>query len=232
MNGVMKLLWLLLYINSLYGGVAGFSATPPPGDVSLAREQIGEIISRNNANNNLDLNDSALGQCIDNLIAKAKPENKVFDPTAVAGTWQVVHAPHLAFLSNLALSKLRPVQYYLTKDMKMSSSVRYNSFIFGYGWLSTAGYYNISPGNKNVNIIWDKVWWNPEYLERPTPPEDGFLPGLIQTLGIVGFSEPLSVFPVAYVDESIVTFNFLGVKITATKVKDPLPALYVKAEDQ
>ena len=210
-------------------GLSTRSAPP-----NTARQEIASLVRQNGNDLGANLNDPTLGKCIDQLLEESSsiPETKVFDPISVAGCWQVIHAPHLAALSNFALSKFRPIQYYLTDDLKMASSVRYNSFVFGYGWLSTSGYYEIdTENNGNVKIVWDKAWWNPEFLDRPTPPEDGFLPGLIQSLGTAGFIESLSVFPIGYVDEDLVVFYFSGLKITAAKIPDPKPALCVKAQE-
>jgi len=192
------------------------------------RQHIEKILSSDEP---IELNDAVLGAHISDLLSEATEETKVFNPANVAGTWQVVHAPHLAFLSNFVLSKFRPIEYYLEADGKIASSVRYNSFVAGYGWLSTAGYYDVDPQNGNVRIVWDRCWWSTGYLDRPTPPEDGFLAPLIQSLGMIGFLEGLSFFPIGYVDETLATFYFFGLRITATKVEEPQPSIYVGADE-
>jgi hypothetical protein len=164
---------------------------------------------------NVELNDPELGQALERVKEAAIASDKIFDPEAVAGTWRVVHAPHLDFLSNFALTKFPTIEYYLTGDGKMASSVQYRSNIFGEGWLNTAGYYRVEESTGNVRIVFDKTWWNIGLSPRPTPPEEGDFPQLIQSLGEIGFMENLSFFPIEYVDEKLAIFKFFGFAITA-----------------
>ena len=181
-----------------------------------------------------ELDDKELGDALKELELSVVDEDcyRTFDPSAVAGTWTVIHAPHIAALSKLALAKFRPIEYYLTQDMKMASSVRYKSLFGGnHGWLSTSGFYKIDPENGNVVIVWDKAWWNAvDDSGRPTPPKEGIFADLIQTLGMIGFIEELSFFPIKYVDEDIAIFKFFFFTITALRIPDPKPALYVSHE--
>lgn len=217
---------LLLGVNSSWV-VNGFSLGTSRLDE--ARQRISDIIGSNGGIIKLD--DGILGASIDDLLAEATDKNKIFNPENVAGTWRVVHAPHLAFLSNIVLAKFNPIEYHLSTDGKMASSVRYNSFIAGYGWFCTSGSYHIDPTNGNVRITWDKCWWNTEYLARPTPAEEGTWPSLIQSIGMVGFIQRLSFFPIAYVDNDLVTFYFFGFSITACRADDPQPGIFVSRRD-
>ena len=143
----------------------------------------------------------------------------------VAGTWRVVHAPHLYFLANFALAKFRPIEYRLTGNQEMAASVQYRSLLGNFrGWLSTSGTYDMestTTGNGKpgvlVRIVWDKCWWNIGEKSRPTSPQDGDFANIIQFLGMIGFIELLSFFPIRYVDDELAIFTFFGLRITAAK---------------
>ena len=171
-----------------------------------------------------ELNDPDLGNALERLREASRLTDTTFEPKAVAGRWRVVHAPHLAFLSKFVLCKFQPIEYYLTSDGRMAASVRYKSSIFGEGWLSTAGYYTTE--GSTVRIVWNQTWWNNSPMERPSPPEEGFQADLIQSLGEIGFIEPLSFFPIQYVDEDLAIFKFFGFTITASRFDKSTTSLY------
>ena len=218
--------------------------------VVQARKQIADRLlqddQRADQNSRIELNDSELGSYISNLLSICLQEEesnqnansgafasnnfRSFEPVQVAGTWRVVHAPHLWFLAKFALAKFRPIEYCLTADGTMASYVRYQSFVGDYqGWLCTSGTYRLDEENNGdlnnqqpplVRIVWDKCWWNIGNTERPTVPEKGDFATWIQELGMIGFIEPLSFFPILYVDDKLVVFSFFGLQITAAKILD------------
>jgi hypothetical protein len=180
------------------------------------------------------LDDATVGSLLKELQSTPERDNhRSFDPRAVAGTWRVIHAPHLAALSRLFLARISPIEYHLTKEGQMASSVQYAVPIVNrVGWLCTSGYYTVEPTSGTVQIVWDRAWWNADQRARPTPPEEGIFPASIQRLGMFGFIERLSLFPIDYVDEEIAIFRFLGLKITAMKQQtNPEPDIFVARAD-
>lgn len=171
------------------------------------------------------LDDGTLGKWVKELESSADESTVVFDPAAVAGMWRVIHAPHISLLSKL-FARFSPIEYHLTSNLKMTSCVKYTTGDAA-GWLCTAGFYTVEPSSGNVKIVWDQAWWNVEERDRPTPPEQGIFPATIQKLGEIGFIEPLSFFPVKYVDQDFAIFQFFGFTITAMKQPNPKPALFV-----
>ena len=105
--------------------------------------------------------------------------------------------------------------------------MRYDSSIFGGGWLCTDGFLENAqlagePASR-VRIVWERIWWQPGGDAR-APPTDPDAPGsaalrpLVQALGRLGFIEPLSVFPVRYVDQRLAVFNFQAFTVTTTRL--------------
>ena len=174
------------------------------------------------------LDDERLGKLISRLLESTGDQSTLqFDPKAVAGMWRVIHAPHIAFLSKL-YARFSPIEYHLTEDLNMTSCVKYVTSVGNAsGWLCTSGYYTMEPEKNLVRIVWSRAWWNADKRDRPTPPEQGRYPATIQRLGEIGFIEPLSFFPVKYVDEEFAIFQFFGFTITAMKQPDPHPAILV-----
>lgn len=177
--------------------------------------------------NGASRSDAALGAEIKSLLATAPPPVAAVDWSKVAGTWRVVHAPHIDTLSKLALATF-DIQYHITADGGIGSYVRYHSPFVGAGWLCTDGTIenevDSSPQDPpSVRIVWDRVWWVPKDDYRrgpPTDPEanDVVLRDVVQAIGKAGFIESLSVFPVRYVDESLGIFNFQA--FTVSTVRD------------
>ena len=169
------------------------------------------------------LDDSNLGDFLKTLESTADESNLRFDPKEVAGMWRVIHAPHIEFLSKL-FAQFTPIEYHLTPDLKMTSCVKYTTSMANTsGWLCTSGFYTVEASTGKVKIVWNKAWWNADERERPTPPEEGTFAAIIQTLGKIGFIEPLSFFPVKYVDKDFAIFQFFGFTISAMKQPKPKP---------
>ena len=219
----------IVIISFLLAYKASALLAPSPATArSETKRQIREYVR---AQESMALNDRTLGEWVKALQSAADDSTLSFDPTTVAGMWQVIHAPHIAFLSSM-FGRFSPIEYHLTKDSKMASCVKYCTNIgSSKGWLCTSGYYyteDSSTNTGNVRIVWDKAWWNAEDRKRPTPPEQGIFPQSIQKLGEIGFIEPLSFFPIKYVDNEFCIFQFFGFTITAMKKPNPKPAIFVK----
>lgn len=64
----------------------------------------------------------------------------VADLPSWRGTWKISHAPHIETLGALLFSSFPSVEYHFTtNDGRMVSQVRYESGLFGSGWLSADG---------------------------------------------------------------------------------------------
>ena len=174
---------------------------------------------------------TSLGEHIKDVLRDVPAYSKPVDFASVAGTWRVVHAPHIDTLSQLALTTFDPIEYVIAADGSITSNVRYSSKLVGSGWLCTDGTIENVVGESTpmVKIVWENIWWAPTEAATPpaSPAADGvLLPDLIQAIGHVGFIEPLSVFPVRMIDlgsggtdaPAIGIFNFQSFTITATRV--------------
>eukprot|EP00977_Amphora_coffeiformis_P022439 scaffold10861_cov180-Amphora_coffeaeformis.AAC.26 len=191
---------------------------------SRVRTQIRDYMRSNGITG---LGDGNLGNFLKTLESTTDESNLRFDPKEVAGTWRVIHAPHIEFLSKL-FARFSPIEYHLTPDLKMTSCVKYTTSVGGAsGWLCTSGFYTVEVFTGNVKIVWDRVWWNADERERPTPPEQGSFADVIQILGKIGFIEPLSFFLVKYVDKEIAIFQFFGFTISAMKQPNLKPGILV-----
>jgi hypothetical protein len=217
---------------------------PPALGRSSVKERLRDYLQVPEADSNqapttTALDDAVVGRLLKELQSTPERANhRSFDPQRVAGTWRVIHAPHLAALSKVVQATLSPIEYHLTKEGQMAASVQYVVPMAKLeGWLCTSGYYDYTveattPGTTVVQIVWNRAWWNADRRARPTPPEEGLFPASIQRLGMLGFRKSLSFFPVDYVDEEIAIFRFLGLHITAMKQPaDPQPAIFVARTD-
>ena len=162
------------------------------------------------------------------------------------GDWRVVYAPHIETLSKFGLTKFDPISYVLDGDrsavialpsrhhillpfppthpstprshptISILSNVRYESGLFGSGWLNAAGSFE-SVDETTTRIIFDTFWWD---IGTPTASEnDGMAKRIIQGIGSAGFLPALSSFPIRYLDADLCIFEFppLGVRITAAR---------------
>jgi hypothetical protein len=169
--------------------------------------------------------DPELAAEVKSLLSTASPPSSALDWSDVAGTWKVVHAPHIDTLSKLAMASF-DIQYKITPEGSIASYVRYYSPIVGAGWLCTDGFIANEPtteaASSSVRIVWDQIWWVPSDDYRSGPPtdpqaEDAALPKIVQAVGKAGFIESLSVFPVRYVDARVAIFNFQAFTVTCMR---------------
>ena len=193
---------------------------PPPAMEEQARPVADRV--RDLAAAGVDRSDSILDREIKTLLAEAPPASRV-DFASAAGSWKVCHAPHIASLSKLALTTFEPIEYRITPTGGIASYVRYESKLFGGGWLCTDGTIaNAADADvPSVKIVWDRIWWQPGGAADlpPTDPADGALREAVQAIGKVGFIEGLSVFPVRYLDDHIGSFDFTAFTVTAFRAE-------------
>jgi hypothetical protein len=149
---------------------------------------------------------------------------KSFAPVA-SGTWSVVYAPHIYTLGQ---GNFNPILYDLRPDGTMFSHVHFNiPLIDKTGWLSVSGTYSSQDENRVSRVDFDKTWikWNDDDNndDKPYPTLDAVPASLektiVQAIGGLLFVDGVSVFPVSYLDEDTIVFDFelLGTRICARK---------------
>jgi hypothetical protein len=161
---------------------------------------------------------------------------KSFSPVT-AGTWSVVYAPHI---STMGQGNLNPILYDLRQDGTIFSHARFHiPVIDKTGWLSVSGTYSSQDENRVSRVDFDKAWikWNNDNdndaiidnnnnnnCDKPYPTLDAvpasWEKSFIQTVGRLLFIDSVSVFPVSYLDEDTIVFDFelLGTRICARKI--------------
>ena len=166
------------------------------------------------------------------LVASLEALNPTNNPGLAAsfekhakGVWRVTYAPHIRAVEKLFFTSFDV--YYFLEAGKLFSFVRFSTDLFGRrllsGHLNASGTYG-SLSESETTITWDYVWcdFRPKE-EGPSDlslPSTHFLPQIIQPLGKLAFIEAVSRFPVTYLDDNLVVFEFslLGTKIVASKV--------------
>lgn len=152
------------------------------------------------------------------------------------GTWRVVYAPHMTTMAGLARGRFS-VQYTLEEDGTIISHARYNFPLFNlYGYLSVSGTYG-SVNDQVCRVDFDEAWMKSldkndndgDYLaeedDGPYPTidsvPDSISKTIIRNVGRALFIEPFAVFPVSYLDEDLIVFDFelLGTRICAKRYK-------------
>lgn len=149
-----------------------------------------------------------------------------------AGTWKVVYAPHMTTAMELFRGRF-DVKYDLFSDSTIVSHAYYDFPIVGKGYLSVSGTYG-SVANDSTNtysrVDFDKAWIkalpSSDSTVMAAPYEsldavpDSFLKTVINEIGKRAFIESVAVFPVSFLDDDTIVFEFefLGTKICAHKV--------------
>ena len=149
-----------------------------------------------------------------------------FAPFA-SGKWCIVYAPHIYTMAKLAGGSFDPVYYILKPNGTMTSHARYNFPLIGSGWLSVSGTYGSQDEDRVCRVDFDKAWIRLSKEDPGTEPYNSLeaVPPSIwkdctQALGKFFFIEAVSAFPVAYLDDDTIVFDFelLGTRICARKV--------------
>ena len=154
-----------------------------------------------------------------------------FAPVA-PGTWRVIYAPHMTTMANLAGGSFQ-VEYDLNEDGTMESHARYDFPIVGKGYLSVSGTYS-SVDDTYCRVHFDEAWLQPiskdgcsscteNDVDKPYGSIDevpnSISKTVIRMLGRLFFFDAVSVFPVSFLDNDLIVFDFelLGTRITAMK---------------
>jgi ADP-ribose pyrophosphatase len=168
--------------------------------------------------------DPLLKAAVQSLLDEAAPAAAV-DFAQSQGTWRVVSAPLFDTISRIALTNLE-VTYRIGAGGTIGATVRYESRLVGSGWLCTDGTIKNVEGAliPTVSLVWERIWWQPggQANAPPTDPEvegAAALRPLVQTLGRLGFSPELAVFPVRYVDSDagIAVFKFQDLTVAVRR---------------
>lgn len=150
------------------------------------------------------------------------------------GSWKVVYAPHMTTAMDLFRGRF-DVAYDLFSDSRIVSHAYYDFPVVGKGYLSVSGTYGSVPNdatNTYSRLNFDKAWIKalPSSSLSPaaaaTPYDsldavpDSFLKTIINEIGKRAFIESVAVFPVSFLDDDTIVFEFefLGTKICAHKV--------------
>lgn len=139
------------------------------------------------------------------------------------GNWKVIYAPHMTTMANLAGGRL-DVQYLLRQDGTTESHATCD-----FAWLpgnpvtlSVSGTY-ASVSDDVCRVDFDQAWYrtNSEtpYASLSDVP-DSLDKSVVAAIGRLLFLEQFSVFPISFLDEDLVVFDFelLGTRICARKI--------------
>lgn len=148
-----------------------------------------------------------------------------------AGTWKVIYAPHMKLGEALFGGGNLDVQYILYPNRAIESHARVFNFPWMLGirsiYLSVSGTFG-SVSDDVCEVIWEEAWVRTvsesddddhPYSKMSDAP-DSLAKTLITTLGKLLFIRPVSVFPVSFLSENLIVFDFelLGTRICARKV--------------
>lgn len=141
------------------------------------------------------------------------------------GTWKVIYAPHMTIMAGLAGGGTLDVSYILQEDGTMISHA-----VCDFSWLPNNGKIILSVSgtwgsvsSQVCRVDFDQAWIT---LDQEEPfatfndvPDDG-KKSIISFLGRLFFIEAVSVFPISFLDDNLIVFDFelLGTRICARKI--------------
>lgn len=140
------------------------------------------------------------------------------------GSWRIIYAPHISTLSSVVGGSFDPVLYDMNDDgFKIVSHAKYNFPVLGEGWLSVSGIYDSMDNDRYCKVEFDRAWIGVGSKNKFDSIDDApetWYKNIINSLGQLGFRKEFAVFPVSYLDEDTIVFDFelLGTRICATKL--------------
>jgi len=214
----------------------GSAFTPPPPPRVVVRSASVRMLQTNGEKekflSSLDKIDAfnAATQRRTQLMNSMIPSNPTPKPGSVGsfeeiapGTWKIVYAPHISAFSRLAGGKFDPVLYEMNRDGTIVSHAKYDFPLLGEGWLSVGGTYGSEDQDVKSRVDFDSAWIVPGGGEpvrsfEKAPRE--WYKDLVNSLGRGGFRKEFAVFPVSYLDEDTIVFDFelFGTRICARRV--------------
>lgn len=141
------------------------------------------------------------------------------------GDWRVVYAPHMDFMGNLIQGRFAPVIYDMKKDGTIVSHARVKLPWVGAWWFSVSGTFGSENEKDMCRVNFNETWVRriERGDEQPYPnvhavPESP-LKEIIRQGGSALFIDEFAVFPVSYLDDELIVFDFelLGTRICARK---------------
>ena len=147
-----------------------------------------------------------------------------------SGDWRVIYAPHMTTIANLVGGGNLEVQYLLNEDGTLASHAKFSEFFWipnnAKIYLSVSGTFG-SVDEQNCKVQWDRAWFkvvnsnnmkDEPYATFEDVP-DSILKNLISFIGNLMFIEAVSVFPVSFLSNELIVFDFelLGTRICAKK---------------
>ena len=147
-----------------------------------------------------------------------------------SGDWRVIYAPHMTTIAKLVGGGNLEVQYLLNGDGTLSSHAKFSEFFWIPNneklYLSVSGTFG-SVDERNCKVQWDRAWFkvvdskNAEdepYATFEDVP-DSMLKNLISFIGNLMFIEAVSIFPISFLSNELIVFDFelLGTRICARK---------------
>lgn len=164
------------------------------------------------------------------LLNKMTTSNPTSQPGSLSsflplapGIWRIVYAPHISTLSGLVGGSFDPVLYEMNSDQMIISHAKYTFPILGDGWLSVSGTYGTQDDDKVCRVNFDRAWigiGTENKISSYDKAPDTWYKNIINSLGQLGFRKEFAVFPVSYLDEDTIVFDFelFGTRICARKI--------------
>jgi hypothetical protein len=219
------------------------SASAPASTTATARDKFLNSLDRLDGFNTPTSQRTELVNLLTNDNPTPRPgSTNSFNPIAVA-TWSVVYAPHISTGGKLLTTTFGtggedgeggfdPVLYIMKPIQRMVSHARYDiPWLKLRGWLSVSGTYDSHDNDRICRVDFDRAWVKP--ISNNSSNDDdkpyecfddvpsSFSKTLIQKLGQLGFVKSVSVFPVSYLDDDTIVFDFelLKTRICARKIQ-------------
>ena len=140
-----------------------------------------------------------------------------------AGTWKVVYAPHMTTMAALAGGGSFDVSYILNENGTMTSHAKLDfPWLPSTVMLSVSGTYG-SVSDQVCRVDFDQAWvtMNEDvpYPNIESVP-DSTTKSVIASVGRLLFLEQFSIFPISFLDDDLIVFDFelLGTRICARKI--------------
>lgn len=146
------------------------------------------------------------------------------------GTWQVIYAPHMKLGEALFGGGNLDVQYILYSDGTIESHAKVFNFPWMLGlksiYLSVSGTYG-SVSDNVCEIAWDNAWVRhvsksdeDQCYAKFSDVPDNLTKAVITNVGKFLFIRPFSVFPISFLSENLIVFDFevLRTRICARKI--------------
>lgn len=139
-----------------------------------------------------------------------------------SGDWKVIYAPHMSTMARIAGGGSFDVTYSLNPDGTMSShaDLRFN-WIKPRTILSVSGTY-CSESDEVCRVDFDQAWvttGSEQPISSIEAVESSLSKEIINRLGQAAFIPQLSIFPISFLDNDLIVFDFelLGTRICARK---------------